>query len=114
MNAFQSKYGPWALATGADAGIGKAIAHELAARELNVVAVARRQHLLDALKGELEEQCGVQVRTLALDLTEPNAVENIDRATQDVIVGLTFRPSGWQLPVNLPPRCLSSTPPWPA
>ncbi len=94
MNDFQKKYGPWALVTGANAGIGRAIAHELAARKLNIVAVARRQHLLDALKTELEEQHGIQVRTLALDLTEPDAIDKIDHATQDIAVGLVVPAAG--------------------
>ena len=94
MNDFQKKYGPWALVTGANAGIGKAIAHELAARKLNIVAVARRQHLLDALKKELEEKHGVEVRTLALDLTKPDAIDKIDRATQDRVIGLIVPAAG--------------------
>ena len=94
MKDFQNKYGPWALVTGANAGIGKAIAHELAARKLNIVAVARRQHLLDALKDELEERYGVEVRTLAMDLTEPDAVDKIDRATQDLVIGLVVPAAG--------------------
>ena len=94
MNDFQRKYGPWALVTGANAGIGKAIANELAARKLNIVAVARRQHLLDALKDELETEHGVEVRTLALDLTEPDAIDKIDRATQDIVIGLIVPAAG--------------------
>lgn len=94
MSDFQRKYGPWALVTGASAGIGKAIAHELAARKLNIVAVARRQHLLDALKEELKEKHGVEVRPLSIDLTEPDAVNKIDRATQDLVIGLIVPAAG--------------------
>lgn len=94
MNDFQRKYGPWALVTGANAGIGKAIANELATRKLNIVAVARRQQLLDALKDELEAEHGVQVRTLALDLTEADAIDKIDRATRDIVIGLIVPAAG--------------------
>lgn len=94
MNDFQGKYGPWALVTGANAGIGKAIVHELAARKLNIVAVARRQILLDELKNDLEQKHGVEVRTLAIDLTEPDAIDKIDRATEDLVVGLVVPAAG--------------------
>lgn len=94
MNNFQRKYGPWALVTGANAGIGKAIAHELAARKLNIVAVARRQHLLDALKSELEELHKITVLTLALDLTEPSALGAIDGATRGLDIGLVVPAAG--------------------
>ena len=37
MNDFLGKYGPWGLVTGANAGIGKAIANKLASRKLNII-----------------------------------------------------------------------------
>ena len=49
MAEFREKYGPWAIVTGASAGIGRAMATELAARGLNIIGIARRQTLLAAL-----------------------------------------------------------------
>lgn len=94
MNDFLTRYGPWALITGASAGIGQAFALELAARGLNIVAVARRQHLLDRLKIEIDTRHRVEVRTLALDLTAPRAVETIDHGTRDIDVGLVIPAAG--------------------
>ncbi len=94
MDDFQRIYGPWALVTGASSGIGRAVSHELAARKLNLVVVSRRQRLLDTLKKELEHRYGIEVRTLGIDLTKPGAIEEIDRSTQDIIIGLVVPAAG--------------------
>ena len=57
--------------TGASAGIGRAIARELAARGHNLVLVARRKPQLRALADELSERYGVRTETLACDLAKP-------------------------------------------
>jgi hypothetical protein len=59
-----------ALVTGASAGIGGAIAHELARRGHGLVLVARRKEKLDELAEELSEEHGVRTETIACDLTE--------------------------------------------
>ena len=44
---FATKYGPWALVVGASDGVGSLFAERLAHEGVNVVLVARRQHVLD-------------------------------------------------------------------
>jgi hypothetical protein len=71
--------GGWAVVTGASAGIGQAFARQLAARGLNLVLVARREALLQALADELAKAHRVRVVPVALDLSSPGAGETLAR-----------------------------------
>jgi len=87
-SSFASRYGPWALIAGASEGIGEHFARQLAARGLHLVLVARRAELLEALAGEIAKEHGVEVRTLALDLSAPDTTRQIQSATADLEVGM--------------------------
>ena len=56
MHIDKTKFGPWALVTGASSGIGKEFSRQLAANGLNVVLVARRLELLKELGQDLEKE----------------------------------------------------------
>ncbi len=84
---FAERYGPWALVVGASAGIGAAIADEAARRGINVLTVARRAPLLEERAARLRATHGVAVQTLAVDLTDPGAVDAIVAATGGLEVG---------------------------
>jgi hypothetical protein len=60
-----------ALVTGASAGIGTAIAGELARRGHAVVLVARRKDRLEAVAAELCAEHSVRAETLGCDLSKP-------------------------------------------
>jgi uncharacterized protein len=89
------KYGPWAVVTGASDGIGRAIAVELAATGMNLVLVARRQDVLDALARDLRTQHAIETRTVALDLARPSSVEALLHATRALDVGLLVAAAGY-------------------
>jgi uncharacterized protein len=81
-------HGRHALVTGASSGLGTDFARELARRGSRLTLVARRKDLLDALAEELTGASGVEVATVALDLTAAAAPEALaEQAGQvDVLV----------------------------
>jgi short-subunit dehydrogenase len=78
--------GRWALVTGASAGIGAALARELAAHGAKLVLTARRRERLEALAAELAAS-GTEARIVVADLNDPDAPELIYSATEGA--GLT-------------------------
>lgn len=68
---------PYALITGASRGIGKAIAVELARRQIDLLLVARSGDALARIGQELSAQHNVQVRSLAIDLADPAAPQQL-------------------------------------
>jgi short-subunit dehydrogenase len=68
--------GKWALVTGASAGIGTALARELAGHGAKLILTARRKERLDALAAELTAK-GAEVRIVVADLNDPAAPQQI-------------------------------------
>lgn len=97
-NNFIEKYGPWALVTGASSGIGKEFAHQLAAKGMNVVVVARRQERLEAIVEEIERNYPVQARALPVDLTASDYLDVIIASTADIDIGLLVNNAGAGVP----------------
>jgi uncharacterized protein len=74
--------GKWAVVTGASAGIGEAIAVELAQAGMNLVLTARRRERLEGLAERLSEQHSVEVAVIVADLNQPGAPQQIFDATE--------------------------------
>ncbi len=80
--------GKWALITGATAGIGKALAEELAKGGANLVLTARRGERLRAIAQELSAKRNIRSEIYVADLAQPAAPELIFEFTQQK--GLTI------------------------
>lgn len=88
------EFGDWALVTGATQGIGAEYAEQLAAQGFNLVIVARREAELRKRAGDWTARHGVQVRPVALDLSQEAFLAPLLRATQDVDVAVVIANAG--------------------
>ncbi len=67
---FSEKYGPYALVAGGSYGLGAAFAEGIARRGVNLVIVARNREALIATAARIREAHGVDVITIAADLSD--------------------------------------------
>jgi short-subunit dehydrogenase len=75
--------GKWALITGASAGIGVALAEELASGGTNLVLTARRKDRLGELARRLSSQNKIKTEIFAADLAEKTAPETVFAFTKE-------------------------------
>ncbi len=79
METSEGKMRSVALITGASSGIGAEFARALAARNFDLILVARRLHRLEDLAGELSRKNGVTACPMAADLTHEDDLEMVAR-----------------------------------
>jgi short-subunit dehydrogenase len=94
MNHWQGK---WALVTGASAGIGMALARELAAGGTSLVLTARRRDRLAGLAAELISKHDIRAVTCVADLARPSGPEEIFAFTEEkgITVDLLINNAGF-------------------
>jgi len=90
-----TKYGQWAVVTGASDGIGKAFAELLAQSGFNLVIAARREDVLANLARHLSGLHGIAVRPVACDLGKPEGVALLEEVTEALDAGLLVAAAGF-------------------
>ena len=88
-----TKYGPWAVIAGGSEGVGAEFAAQLAESGINLVLLARKPDALESTAQRCRDH-GVDVRTMAVDLSDPRAVERVTSVTTDLEVGLLIYNAG--------------------
>lgn len=88
MNTETQKFGPWALITGANSGIGAAFAGILAARGYNIALVGRREGALQKVSEMLKETNATQTRVVVVDLSDTGFLAQLAEKTKDLDIGL--------------------------
>lgn len=92
---FQSRYGPWAVVTGASSGIGKSTALQLGETGLNLLIVGRRHELLSDLATQLAGFSDIKTRVVVADLATPIGIKTVEDACKDLDVGLLVAAAGF-------------------
>lgn len=94
MKDLRSKYGQFALITGASSGMGAEFARQLAKAGLDLVLVARRRSKLEEIAEELHDEFGTRVKIVELDLLDAGASGELARRTEELDVGLVVLAAG--------------------
>ena len=87
---FAQRYGPWALVAGGSEGLGAAFADEIARRGVNLVLVARRSEPLEQTAARLRRERAVEVITVAADLSDLAALDQVSKAAVGLDIGLVI------------------------
>ena len=85
---FKSKYGPWALVTGAARGMGTEFSRQIAALGLNLVLVDMLADELAKVADEIRRNSTVEIKTIVADLSRPDFIETMRQQISDIEVGL--------------------------
>jgi short-subunit dehydrogenase len=92
---FVTRYGAWAIVTGASSGIGKALAAELAACGFQLIINARNRENLLTYASELEAAYRVTVLPVAADLATSEGTDTLIRASRNKNIGLLVAAAGY-------------------
>ena len=90
-----TKYGEWAIITGASSGIGLELASQLATAGFNLVINSRHIDKLQEAEKKIKTISNVQVKIIASDVSETNGIDKIIQETQGLNIGLLIVSAGY-------------------
>jgi len=90
---FRERYGPWAIVAGASEGTGRSFARQIAAQGVACLLIANGGPL-EAVAAEIRRESGVECVVARIDLSAPDAFEQIVAATGKREVGLYVANAG--------------------
>ena len=90
LGSLLQRYGKdsYVLVTGASDGVGKALAYQFAALGFNLVLVARREALLEAIKADITGKFHVSVVSISFDLSQGASFPQLTAGILERISGL--------------------------
>jgi len=94
-NRLKTKYGEWAIVTGASSGIGLELATQIAESGLNLVIHARHLDKLQEVEKHLKANSTIEVKIVASDVSETEGIDKIITATKGLNVGLLVISAGY-------------------
>ena len=91
----KSKYGEWAIVTGASSGIGLELATQLADAGFNLIINARNNGKLKSLEQQLKPNHNIEIKIVEADVSESTGIEKIIAASQHINIGLLINNAGY-------------------
>lgn len=95
IQRLKTKYGSWAIVTGASSGIGLELVEKLAEAGLNLVINARNSDRLEELKKKLESEYHIDIKIVAADVSETEGIDKIIQSAMGLNVGLLVVSAGY-------------------
>ncbi len=99
LRNFRTKYGPWALVTGAARGLGAEFSRQIAALGIDLVLVDQLEDELAQVAAEIQNG-GRQVRAVVADLADGGSVDAVCQQTEGLEIGLLVSNAA-HMPVRL-------------
>jgi uncharacterized protein len=91
----KTKYGEWAVITGASSGIGLELATQLASAGFNLVLIARHSEKLQEVENRLKANKTIEIKIVNVDVSETEGIDQIIEATKGLKVGLLIASAGY-------------------